>query len=67
LNRFSKSIQKGVEMYTPLAAHVIRRETARAARAETPVRPQRRQPMVVRRRLATALRWSADRLAPECR
>ncbi|HKF80583.1 MAG TPA: hypothetical protein VKB17_07135 [Thermoleophilaceae bacterium] len=52
-------------MYTPLAAEIIRRETARAACSEPPVRP-RRQPDPVRRRLAVVLRRSADRLAPEC-
>jgi hypothetical protein len=52
-------------MYTPLAAEIIRRETARAARREVPRRPAR-QPRVVRRQLAVVLRRSADRLAPEC-
>jgi hypothetical protein len=52
-------------MYTPLAAEIIRRETAQAARSELPGR-RRRQPAPVRRRLAVVLRRSADRLAPEC-
>ena len=54
-------------MYTPVAAEILRRETARAARAEAPrarARGGRRAP-VGRRRLAALLRRSADRLAPE--
>jgi hypothetical protein len=54
-------------MYTPLAAHLIRRETDRAARAEQPRRPRRAERAApLRRLLAEALRRSADRLAPEC-
>jgi hypothetical protein len=54
-------------MYAPLAAEIIRRETARAARNEMRQAPWRgeRRPAGVRRRLAEALRRSADRLAPE--
>jgi len=53
-------------MYAPLASEFIRREIARAARAEPPPpRPPRGRPEL-RRRLAAMLRRSADRLAPEC-
>jgi hypothetical protein len=53
-------------MYTSLAAEIIRRETARAARVEQPPRRPPRPSRALRRRLAEALRRSADRLAPEC-
>jgi hypothetical protein len=54
-------------VYAPLAAEIIRLKTARAARDEMPQARSwgERRPAAVRRRLAEALRRSADRLAPE--
>jgi hypothetical protein len=52
-------------VFTPIAAHVLREQFERQARAEAPAARRTRETGAVRRLAAAALRRSADRLAPQ--